>query len=107
WCASPEKEVRTLATDSIIPPLRRRLLRAHPSHICAFFHNRDEEYDVLLPFIEKGFASGNKAVHIVDPKLRKEHLRRLEGAGIDVPAVEGQRQLEVRGWQEGYLPDGQ
>src|SRR5712691_5820938 len=30
-------------------------------HICAFFHNRDEEYRVLLPFIKDGLKRGEKA----------------------------------------------
>ena len=47
-------------------------------HVCAFFHNPDEEYRVLLPFIKEGFERGQKAVHIVGPKLRAEHQRRLE-----------------------------
>jgi len=46
-------------------------------HVCAFFHNPDEEYRVLLPFIKEGFERGEKAFHIVDPKLRAEHRLRL------------------------------
>ena len=57
-------------------------------HVCAFFHNRDEEYRVLLPFIRDGLERGQKAFHIVDPKLRKEHLERLSSGGIDVAAAE-------------------
>src|SRR3989449_3392320 len=53
-------------------------------YICGFFHSADEEYRVLLPFIKEGFERGEKAFHIVDPRLRAEHLRRLEAAGIDV-----------------------
>ena len=30
-------------------------------HVCAFFHNPDEEYRVLLPFIKDGFEGGEKA----------------------------------------------
>lgn len=52
-------------------------------HVCAFFHDLDEEYRVLLPFIRDGFARGDRAFHVVDPKLREEHLRRLRAAGID------------------------
>ena len=51
-------------------------------HVCAFFHSADEEYRVLLPFIKEGFERGEKAFHIVDPKLREEHLRRLDPVGI-------------------------
>jgi hypothetical protein len=56
-------------------------------HVCAFFHSPDEEYRVLLPFIKEGFERGEKAFHIVDPKLRTEHAQRLASAGIDVEAA--------------------
>src|SRR5260370_12587979 len=75
-------------------------------HICAFFHNRDEEYQVLLPFIKEGLKHGEKAFHIVDPQLREEHLKRLRSAGIDVAAEEQSRHLELRNWAETYLREG-
>ena len=75
-------------------------------HVCAFFHSADEEYRVLLPFIKEGFERGEKAFHIVDPKLREEHLQRLASAGIDVAAAEQSGQLELRNWADAYLRDG-
>ena len=75
-------------------------------HICAFFHSPDEEYRVLQPFIKEGFERGEKAFHIVDPKLREEHLRRLESVGIDVAAAEQSGQFELRNWADAYLRDG-
>ena len=57
-------------------------------HVCAFFHSPDEEYRVLLPFIKEGFERGEKAFHIVDPKLRADHALRLASAGINVEAAE-------------------
>jgi hypothetical protein len=75
-------------------------------HVCAFFHSADEEYRVLLPFIKDGFERGEKAFHIVDPKLRAEHLWRLESAGIDVAAAEQSGQFELRNWADAYLRDG-
>jgi MEDS: MEthanogen/methylotroph, DcmR Sensory domain len=75
-------------------------------HVCAFFHSPDEEYRVLLPFIKEGFERGEKAFHIVDPKLREEHLRRLASAGIDVEAAEKHGQFELRHWADAYLRDG-
>src|ERR1700730_16286787 len=73
-------------------------------HVCAFFHNADEEYRVLLPFIKEGFERGEKAFHIVDPKLRAEHALRLASAGIDVEAAPEAGQFELRNWADGYLP---
>lgn len=72
-------------------------------HVCAFFHSRDEEYRVLLPFIREGFQQGHRAYHIVDPDHRAGHLGRLRAAGIDVDDRERAGQLEVRVWQEAYL----
>jgi hypothetical protein len=75
-------------------------------HVCAFFHSKDEEYEVLVPFIKEGFEKRDKAFHIVDPKHRTDHLRKLQDVGIDVAAAEQGGQLEVRRWEEAYLRGG-
>jgi hypothetical protein len=75
-------------------------------HVCAFFHTRDEEYRVFLPFIKEGLSHGEKAFHIVDPTLRRDHVERLAAAGVDVGAVEKSGQLELRIWEEAYLRGG-
>src|SRR5438876_3566467 len=43
-------------------------------HVCAFFNSRDDEYRTLLPFVKEGLDRREKAIHIVDPVLRDEHL---------------------------------
>ena len=68
-------------------------------HICAFFNNLDEQYQVLRSFIKDGFGR-DKAFHLVNPELREEHLRRLAEAGINVQEVMDNGQLEVRPWQD-------
>jgi hypothetical protein len=75
-------------------------------HVCAFFHSPDEEYRVLLPFIKEGFERSEKAFHIVNPKLREDHLKRLRSAGIDVVAAEQSGRFELRNWADAYLRDG-
>jgi hypothetical protein len=75
-------------------------------HVCAFFHTQEEWYRVLLPYIKEGFDRGEKAFHIVDPNLRREHLRRLESADIPVEAAERSRQFELRNWADAYLLGG-
>src|SRR5207245_11664623 len=75
-------------------------------HVCAFFHRKEEEYRVLLPFIKEGFDQGDRAFHVVDSRHRTEHLRRLHEAGIDVAETERKGQLEVRRWEDAYLRDG-
>lgn len=75
-------------------------------HICAFFNSPDEEYRVLLPFVKEGIERGEKAFHIVDPRLRHEHVERLRSVGIDVDAVEKKGQFELRNWEDAYLREG-
>jgi hypothetical protein len=51
-------------------------------HACAFFHNREEEYRLLLPFTREGIGQGDKAFQIVDQRHRQERLERLKKADI-------------------------
>lgn len=74
-------------------------------HVCAFFHSKEEEYRVLMPFIKEGFEKGDRAFHIVDPRHRSNHLSRLEREGINVADAELSGQLEVRRWQDAYVQD--
>ena len=75
-------------------------------HVCAFFSNDDEEYRVLLPFIKDGLEHGHKAIRVVNPHQRDEHLRRLASVGIDSAAAQQTGQLEVKINTEAYLRDG-
>ena len=75
-------------------------------HICAFFNTADEEYRVLPPFIKEGIDRGEKAFHIVDPRLMDDHFDRLQAAGIGTAAAVERGQLVVRRWQDAYLRDG-
>jgi len=75
-------------------------------HACAFFHHRDEEHEVLGPFVRDGLKAGDKAFQIVDTKQRAERLRRLRQSGIDADAAETSGQLEVRSWEASYLRGG-
>jgi hypothetical protein len=72
-------------------------------HICAFFNGMDEHYRVLRSYIKDGFDRGDKAFHLVDPKRREDHLRRLADAAIDVEEATTSGQLEVRPWEDGPL----
>jgi hypothetical protein len=75
-------------------------------HICAFFTNDDEEYRVLLPFIRDGLSSGDKAVQVINPDARRDHLQRLAEAGIDSTAHQQSGQLQIHHNTEVYLRDG-
>src|SRR6266480_2961847 len=75
-------------------------------HVCAFFNSDDEEYRVLLPFIKEGFDRGDKAIHVVNPGQRHDHLQRLATVGVDAAAAETRGQFELRTNTDTYLRDG-
>jgi hypothetical protein len=75
-------------------------------HVCAFFNSDEEEYQVLLPFIKNGFDCGDRAIHVVNPEQRDDHLRRLAAAGIDTAAAAQRGQFELRRNTDTYLRDG-
>jgi hypothetical protein len=75
-------------------------------HVCAFFTNDDEEHRVLLPFIREGLSCGDKAVHVINPGARQQHLQRLAEAGIDSTAHQQSGQLQISDNTEVYLRDG-
>ena len=75
----------------------------HRCHACAFFHDREEEDRLLMPFVKEGFEQDDKIFQIVDGRHRAERLRRIGALGIDVGAAERSGQLEVRPWEQAYL----
>jgi hypothetical protein len=75
-------------------------------HVCAFFRGSNEEYKVLIPFLREGINTGDKAVEILKPAHRPEHVRRLTEAGVPVKSVLARGQLELRDWSDTYLRNG-
>src|SRR4051812_12154056 len=75
-------------------------------HACGFFHSREGEYRVLLPWRKEGLERGEKVFHIVDPVLRPERMCRLEEAGSGPAASRHPGQVEVRGWGDFCLRGG-
>ena len=90
--------------ETPIPFAGSRLTKSR--HVCAFFNSDDEAYRVLLPFVADGFACGHKAVHLLNPDQRCDHLHRLDAAGIDTVGAQESGQLDVRTNTEAYLRDG-
>ena len=75
-------------TEAVEPVRLAGSVLSRSCHVCAFFHSKEEEYRVLMPFIKDGFEKGDRAFHVVDPNHRPDHLRRLEREGIDVADAE-------------------
>ena len=78
-----------------------------PLHICAFFNSRDEQYDILLPYLKEGAERGDSLITITDPSNKADHLERLREFGIDPAALGGKgHSLEVTA-DDTYLKGGQ
>lgn len=75
-------------------------------HVCAFFNSRDEEYRVTLPFIRDGFHCGDRAIHIVNPARRADHVARMTASGIDVDSAKDSGQLELHDWNDTFFHAG-
>jgi hypothetical protein len=75
-------------------------------HVCAFFHDPQEEYRVMLPFIKEGLARGDRTLQIVEPGLRNGYRQQLRAAGIDVDAEERRGMFELQSVRDLYLRDG-
>jgi hypothetical protein len=75
-------------------------------HVCAFFHSKEEQYRVLMPFFKDGVERGDRCFHILDPNYRDEHVRRLEREGIDVAGARAKGLLDIRTWMEAYVEGG-
>jgi hypothetical protein len=76
-------------------------------HICGFFRDRQEQYNVLLPFFQEGIQEGDKVIHVSNPTFLEDHTARLRQARIDVDRCEERRQLELMSWEAAYLREGQ
>jgi hypothetical protein len=74
-------------------------------HVCAFFHDLDEEHRVLRSFFKDGFDRGERATHIVEHDKREDYLKRLAELGINVQEMMDTGRLDVRPWTEMYVRD--
>jgi AcrR family transcriptional regulator len=93
--STPQTAVRLAGED----------LRDH-RHVCVLADGPDDAYKMLMPFIVDGFTDGDRAVHLIDPETRDEHIERLIASGIDVSTATASHQLEVLTWTESYMLGG-
>src|SRR5262249_36958775 len=109
WATGPQRLAPAARRSTMSHPKQVRLAGSvldRSRHVCAFFHSKDEEYRVLLPFIKEGFEQGDRAFHILDAHRRQDHMRRLQEAGIDTARAEAEERLLIRHWEDTYLQDG-
>jgi MEDS: MEthanogen/methylotroph, DcmR Sensory domain len=77
-----------------------------PTHLCAFFDSREEEYDVLTPYYNEGLAAGEQVITIVDSDRQSDHCSRMAAHGIPVDEARANGQLRVLTAEETYTRGG-
>jgi hypothetical protein len=75
-------------------------------HICGFFDSRDEQYNILGPYLKEGIDNGERVVTILDSQIHDDHRARLETAGISVTSACEKDQLQIVASEDSYLKGG-
>lgn len=75
-------------------------------HVCAFVHGRDEEYEILAPFVKEGASQGERLVQVMNDAHIPDNKERLRKVGVDADALEARGQLAMVRWHDTYLADG-
>jgi hypothetical protein len=75
-------------------------------HVCALFHNQDQEDKMLVPFLKEGLDRGEKAFCVLDPQVRMHLLQKLSDVGVEITLAEERSQLEVKEWERTIVRGG-
>src|SRR5256885_13873178 len=72
------------------------------THLCGFYHGREELESMLFPYLEAGVRDGEKTVCLIDSQRPEQVLDALR-PGVNVEAALAAHQLEVKHSTESYL----
>nr|WP_199002164.1 MEDS domain-containing protein [Flavobacterium sp. ASV13] len=78
-----------------------------PMHICGFFDSREQQYEVIIPYILEGLEANDKVVNILEGNRHSEHCRCLADNGISIAQKLSSGQLEVLASENSYIKDGE
>lgn len=74
-----------------------------PLHICAFVDSREEQYEILLPWLKEGLDHNEEVLTILSSSLHGDHCSRLSQAGIPLQAALKKKQLKIVSTESSYL----
>ncbi|MBB4802596.1 hypothetical protein HNP37_002671 [Flavobacterium nitrogenifigens] len=78
-----------------------------PMHICGFFDSREQQYEVIIPYILEGLETNDKVINILEGSRHGEHCRCLAENGISIAEKLSTGQLEVLASENTYIKDGE
>jgi len=82
-------------------------LLSAPMHICGFFDSREQQYEVIIPYILEGLNANDKVINILEGNRHGEHCRCLAENGISIAEKLSSGQLEVLASEDTYIKDGE
>lgn len=74
-----------------------------PMHICGFFDSREQQYEVIIPYILEGLETNDKVINILEGSRHGEHCRCLADNGISITEKLLSGQLEVLASENTYI----
>ncbi|RED26909.1 DcmR-like sensory protein [Flavobacterium cutihirudinis] len=77
-----------------------------PMHICGFFDSREQQYEVIIPYILEGLEVNDKVINILEGNRHSEHCRCLADNGISIAEKLSSGQLEVLASENTYINGG-
>lgn len=75
-------------------------------HACAFVDSRDEQYRILLPYLQEGLKCNAQLVTMVGEANLRDHLERLRRGGMDPALLCAEGKLAVTTSEESFPRDG-
>jgi MEDS: MEthanogen/methylotroph, DcmR Sensory domain len=76
-----------------------------PLHICAFFDSREEQYEILVPWLKEGIDRGEEVLTILSRSFFNDHCSKLSEGGIQVKEKLETRQLKIAASEDSYLQE--
>jgi hypothetical protein len=77
-----------------------------PMHICGFFDSREQQYEIIMPYIMEGLDNNEKVVNILEGSRHREHCNCLSDNGISIAGKLASGQLEVLASENTYINGG-
>lgn len=81
-------------------------LLSAPMHICGFFDSREQQYEIIMPYIKEGLEHNEKVVNILEGSRHREHCGCLSDHGISIAGKLASGQLEVLASENTYTWGG-
>lgn len=78
-----------------------------PMHICGFFDSKEQQYEVIIPYIIEGLATNDKVINILEGNHHGEHCRCLAENGISIVEKMASGQLEILASENTYTMGGE